>query len=60
MEAELLYRRAQGITETTLGNGHPSYSIDLANLAGLLMKQVRAGVSSWTEGSLDVRLLRLD
>lgn len=40
-EAEPLYRRAMTITERTLGTNHPSYAIDLNNLAGLLKGQVR-------------------
>lgn len=40
-EAELLYRRAMTIMESTLGGKHPSYSIGLNNLAGLLSEQVR-------------------
>lgn len=40
-EAETLYRRAMAITETSLGTNHPDLSARLADLAGLLMRQVR-------------------
>lgn len=45
-EAEPLYRRAMAITESTLGTDHPTYTIRLNNLAGLLQDQVRAMVST--------------
>lgn len=39
-EAEPLYHRAVTIAETTLGSGHPEYSVALNNLAELRQKQV--------------------
>lgn len=45
-EAEPYYRHARANTERTLGTDHPTYSVDLNNLASLLKEQVRrAGAS---------------
>lgn len=50
-DAERFLRHAMEMTEATLGKDHWAYSIDLGNLAGLLVAQVRAGVCRCTFGA---------